>query len=220
MTLMSPQEPRCVFMVIRCFFILLLLTIKTMEHMLALCWPLGTLLCITPLGLHHIPPLAYKEAMIPHVLGTSIFPKDHGGWKGPRMGIEAVKLQVNILSIFLGLGSALLRHCRQRDQRLPQFPPVSIQRPQSTDSEMAGLASPHRMGSQLTQSKLCLFILSPVLGLLTWHAPVSHSLPGNQFPSHQWWWEHPPWPDALQLQGIYNFCSCANLFDLVNCSFP
>lgn len=121
MTLMSPQEPRCVFMVIRCFFILLLLTIKTMEHMLALCWPLGTLLCITPLGLHHIPPLAYKEAMIPHVLGTSIFPKDHGGWKGPRMGIEAVKLQVNILSIFLGLGSALLRHCRQRDQRLPQF---------------------------------------------------------------------------------------------------
>ena len=89
-------------------------------------------------------------------------------------------------------------------------PLVARQRPQSTNGEMAGLAFPHCVGrSAHSEQTMPVHSLSPVLGLPTWHAPVSRSL----LPSHQRWWEHLPWPSnwarCPPAQGIYNFWSHA-----------
>jgi hypothetical protein len=138
------------------------------------------------------------------------------------MGIEAVKPQVNILSIFLGLGSALLRHCRQRDQRLPQlhlkrrnefipqFPSKDLRAP---TVRWLGWPSPTAWAVSSLRAN-CACSLSR-----TWSANMTRScrpftagesifLPTSDDAN-----THPgllTGPDALQLQGIYNFCSCAN----------
>ena len=121
MTLMSPQEHHCVLMVVRCFFILLLLAIKTMEQMPVLSWSLGILLCIIPLGLHHTtPPWPTGRLWFPVCWGTSTLPKGHSCWRGPEPESRLPNSRPTILLIFLGLGSVLSQHCPQRDQRLPQ----------------------------------------------------------------------------------------------------